>query len=291
MSRGPNLVWLLVFSVNFRKQKKNCWMRVMSMSFIDLKIQQQCHVTVSPYANRQFPLRKISQHKRLKANNKKKHKIPKSIIATHTSTMPSSRQHPKLFFLFHIFRKPIRLPTPKTRKKRHGLLPWPIGCQTLPHRHPGIMMPQRQEYPPRSTQRHRVRVRGSVDPPRPPDTSGRCQGMVFQWRHRNCAFLLGGVQLQQQNSFTKKKLRTFGVVVFFCYVAIVVLSARVHISCSVIFSCQIEQSSINGTCSINDQGSLPTNTKSNNPSMSSSPSLQAQLFGHNFATVIRSPFV
>lgn len=64
----------------------------------DLKIQQQCHVTVSPYANRQFPLRQISQHKRLKAN-KKKHKNPRSIIATHTSTMPSSR-HPQIVSYF-----------------------------------------------------------------------------------------------------------------------------------------------------------------------------------------------
>ena len=77
-----------------------------------------------------------------------------------------------------------------------------------------------------------------------------------------CFFVRRGTTTTAKLVSLQKKLRTFGVVVFFSYVAIGVLSARVHIFCSVIFSHQIEQSSIDGTCSINDQGSFPTNTKS-----------------------------
>lgn len=230
-------------------------MRVKSMSsvIIDLKIQQQCHVTVSPNEYLQFPLQKKIPTQKMQANNKKKHKNPKAPFARHHAIIQAAPQIVSYFSETHTF------PTPKT-KKNSRLLPWPIGCQTLPHRPPDIMMPQRQKCPPRSTQRHRVRVRGSVDPPRPPDTSGADlmdglnggTGIVFFFVRRGTTTT---AKLDH-----KKKNRTFGVVVFF--VALVVLSARVHILSSVIFSYQIEQSSMNGTCSINDQGSLPTNTKS-----------------------------
>lgn len=141
-------------------------MRVMSMSsvIIDLKIQQQCHVTVSPNEYLQFPLHKKSNTKDASQQQKKTQKS-KSTLRPPPCHHPGSTPN-----CFIFFGNPY-LPHPQN-KKNSRLLPWPIGCQTLPHRPPDIMMPQRQKCPPRSTQRHRVRVRGSVDPPRPPDTSG-----------------------------------------------------------------------------------------------------------------------
>ena len=164
--KGPKPGLAFSFLSEFQETKKNCWMRVMSTSsvIIDLKIQQQWHVTVSPYAYLQFPLHKKSNTKDA-SQQQKKHKNPKAPFARHHAIIQAAPQIVSYFSETHTF------PTPKT-KKNSRLLPWPIGCQTLPHRPPDIMMPQRQKCPPRSTQRHRVRVRGSVDPPTPPDTSG-----------------------------------------------------------------------------------------------------------------------
>ena len=133
--------------------------------------------------------------------------------------------HEWLIFMVNVGKYTVRpmdpMGTSSPPKKNWHLLPWPMGCQTLPHRHPDVMMPQ--ERTPRGTQRHGVRGSVSVDPPE--NTSGCLDGGTgIEFRF----FLKGEVQLQQKSSWTKNNSKKFGRC---CLLLLVFVSATVHIFC------------------------------------------------------------
>lgn len=192
MSSGPKPGLAFSFLSEFQETKKNPLLDAGHVNVIcHHRLENPTTMTCYSLSKRisSISLAKENPNTKDASQQQKKTQKSKSILR------PPPCHHPGSTPSCFIFFGNLYLPTPKT-KKNLRLLPWPIGCQTLPHRHPDIMMPQRQECPPRSTQRHRG-LRGSVDPPRPPPyTSGRIWDGVF---------LLGGVQLQQQNWLVHKK--------------------------------------------------------------------------------------